>query len=143
MDDHLHHFHYHNCLPDLVEAVEPFKLHPTSILYKFKVFEHLLLWWMGICMHTYLVTTTSVAPDLGELLEIVSDVCSNDATLPFKLHPTSISYAYCFFEHLLPCYMGICMHIYTVTILSVALHLGELFEIVGDVNVQMMPLRYG
>ena len=32
----------------MVETVESFKLHPTSILYKFKVFEHLLLWWMGI-----------------------------------------------------------------------------------------------
>ena len=47
----------------MVEAVEPFKLHPTSILYKFRVFEHLLLWWMGIWMHTYMVTNKSGAPD--------------------------------------------------------------------------------
>ena len=49
----------------MVEAVEPFKLHPTFILYKFRVFEHLLLWWMGILMHTYMVTNKSGAPDLG------------------------------------------------------------------------------
>ena len=30
------------------EAVEPFKLHPTSMSYIYKVFEHLKQLWMGI-----------------------------------------------------------------------------------------------
>jgi hypothetical protein len=32
----------------IVEAVEPFKLHPTSMSYIYKVFEHLKQLWMGI-----------------------------------------------------------------------------------------------
>ncbi len=32
----------------LVEAVEPFKLHPISMLYIYEVFECLLRLWMGI-----------------------------------------------------------------------------------------------
>ena len=101
MDAHLDHFHHQNCfsrfgrvgwnsgwckltndatklwlrLKNLSNCI----LHPSYT--QVKVFEHLLLWWMGIWMHSYMVTTTSVAPDLGELLEIMGDICSNDATL--------------------------------------------------------------
>jgi hypothetical protein len=32
----------------IAEAVEPFKLHPTSMSYIYKVFEHLKQLWMGI-----------------------------------------------------------------------------------------------
>ncbi len=32
----------------IIEAVEPFKLHPTSMSYIYTVFEHLKQWWMGI-----------------------------------------------------------------------------------------------
>ncbi len=55
----------------LVEAVEPFKLHPTSMSYIYKVFEHLKQLWMGMWQHTYTVTTTEVSPDLGEFAEII------------------------------------------------------------------------
>ncbi len=33
---------------NVIEAVEPFKLHPTSMSYIYKVFEHLKQLWMGI-----------------------------------------------------------------------------------------------
>jgi len=45
----------------MFEAVEPFNFHPTSSLYIYKVFEHLLLWWMGIWMYT--TTIASVGHD--------------------------------------------------------------------------------
>ncbi len=58
----------------MVEAVEPFKLHPTFMSYIYAVFEHLQLLWMGIWLHTHTVsTTTYVSPDLGELAEILGD----------------------------------------------------------------------
>ena len=55
----------------MVEAVEPFKLHPTSMSYIYTVFEHLKQFWMGIWQHTHIATTTDVSPDLGELAEIL------------------------------------------------------------------------
>jgi hypothetical protein len=57
-------------------AVEPFKLHPTSMIYicKCKVFEHLKQMWMGIWQLDHTVTTTDVSPDLGEFAEIIDDV---------------------------------------------------------------------
>jgi hypothetical protein len=54
------------CHYGLVEAVESFKLHPSSISYIHKVFEHLLRLWMGIWLHTHTVTTTAASPDLGK-----------------------------------------------------------------------------
>ncbi len=48
----------------LVEAVEPFKLHPMSISYLYEVFEHLLRFWMVIWLHTHTITTTDVSPEL-------------------------------------------------------------------------------
>jgi hypothetical protein len=55
----------------IVEAVEPFKMHPTSISYIYKVFEHLKQLWMrmGIWQHTHTVTTTEVSSDLGYFLK--------------------------------------------------------------------------
>jgi hypothetical protein len=32
----------------MIEAVEPFKLHPITMSYIYKVFEHLKQLWMGI-----------------------------------------------------------------------------------------------
>ncbi len=51
----------------MVEAVEPFKLHITSMSFLYEVFEHLHLLGMGIWMHIHSVTTTDISPDLGEL----------------------------------------------------------------------------
>jgi hypothetical protein len=61
----------------IVDAVEPFKLHPISMSYIFYVFEHLKQLWMGIWQHIHqihTVTTTDVSPDLGEFAEIIDDV---------------------------------------------------------------------
>jgi len=58
----------------IVEAVEPFKLHPTSMTYIYKVFEHLKQLWMFIRQHIHTVTTTDVSPDLGEYTEILDEV---------------------------------------------------------------------
>ena len=58
----------------ITEAVEPFKLHPTSMPYIYSVFEHLKQLWMGIWQNTHTVTTTEVSPDLGEFTEILDDV---------------------------------------------------------------------
>ncbi len=70
------------CHYALVEAVEPFKLHPITISYIYKVFEHLLRLWMGIWLQTHTVTTTDASPDLGKLAEILPDAskCANHAT---------------------------------------------------------------
>ena len=60
----------------MVEAVEPFKLHPTSMSYKYEVFEnhyHQLLG-MGIWLHTHSIIITDVSPDLGELAKSLGDV---------------------------------------------------------------------
>ena len=58
----------------MLEAVEPFKLHITSMSYLYEVFEHLRLLWMGIWMHIHSVTTTDVSPDLGEVAESLGDI---------------------------------------------------------------------
>ena len=58
----------------ITEDVEPFKLHPTSMSYIYKVFEHLEELWMGIWQPTHTVTISEVSPDLGELAEILDDV---------------------------------------------------------------------
>jgi hypothetical protein len=58
----------------MVEAVEPFKLHPTFMSYKYEVFEHHILLEMGIWMHIHSVTTTDVSPGLWKLVEMLGDV---------------------------------------------------------------------
>jgi hypothetical protein len=66
----------------MVEALEPFKLHITSMSYLYEVFEHLQLLWVGIWMHTHTVTKTDVSPDLGELAEILGD--ARGQTIPLR-----------------------------------------------------------
>jgi hypothetical protein len=132
----------------IVEAVEPFKLHPTSMSHIYKVFEHLKQLWMGIWQHTHTVTTTDVSPDLGEFAEILDDVSVEMIPLryrwgcrTFKLHPTSMSYIYKVFEHLKQLWMGIWQHTNTVTTTEVSPE-GFPAEILDDVSVEMIPLRY-
>jgi hypothetical protein len=66
----------------IVEAVEPFTLHPISMSYLYEVFEHLQLLGMGIWMHIHSVTTTDVSPDLGELAKRLGDVSVQ--TIPLR-----------------------------------------------------------
>ena len=71
------------CHYTLVEAVEPFKLHPMSMSYIYEVFEHLLRLWMGIWLHTHTITTTDTSPDLWELAEILPDASVQTMPLCF------------------------------------------------------------
>ncbi len=59
------------CHYALVEAVELFRLHPTSMWYIYERLEHLLGLWMGIWLHTHTITTTDNFPDLETFAEIV------------------------------------------------------------------------
>jgi hypothetical protein len=58
----------------MIEAVEPFKLHITSMSYLYEVFEHLQLLCIDIWMHIHSITTTDVSPDLREVAESLGDV---------------------------------------------------------------------
>ena len=96
------------CHYPLVEAVEPFILHPMSMSYIYEVFKHLLRLWMGIWLHTHTVTTKDASLDMGKLAKIhpmqVCKPCNYalvDAVEPCKLHPMSISYIYEVFDCLL------------------------------------------
>jgi hypothetical protein len=53
-----------------------------------------------------------------------------------------MSYIYKVFEHLEQLWMGIWHHTHTVTTTEVSPDLGELAEILDDVSVEMIPLRY-
>jgi hypothetical protein len=58
----------------MVETVEPFKLHPTFMSYKYEVFVHHQMLGMSIWLHTHSVIITDVSPDLGESAESLGDV---------------------------------------------------------------------
>jgi hypothetical protein len=58
----------------MVETVEPFKLHITSITYLYEVFEHLQLLCIDIWMYIHSVTTTDVSTDSGDLAKSLGDV---------------------------------------------------------------------
>jgi hypothetical protein len=66
----------------MVKAVEPFKLHITSMPYLYEVFEHLQLLCIDIWMHIHSITTTDVSTDLGELAESLGEVSVQ--TIPFR-----------------------------------------------------------
>jgi len=53
-----------------------------------------------------------------------------------------MSYIYKVFEHLEQLWMGIWQHTHTVATTEVSPVLGELAEIIDDVSVGMIPLRY-
>jgi hypothetical protein len=65
-----------------------------------------------------------------------------ETVAPFKLHPTSMSYIYQVFEHLKQLWMGIWQHTHTITTTEVSPDFGELAEILDDVSVEMIPVRY-
>ena len=53
-----------------------------------------------------------------------------------------MSYIYKVIEHLKQLWMGIWQHTHTITTTEVSPDLEELVEILDDVSVEMMPLRY-
>ncbi len=67
----------------LVEAKEPFKLHPMSMSYIYERFERLLRLWMGIWLHTHTVTTADTSPDLERLAEILPNASVQTKPLRF------------------------------------------------------------
>jgi hypothetical protein len=144
----------------MVEAVDPFKLHITSMSYLYEVFEHLQLLGMGIWMHTHSVTTTDVSPDLGELAKSLGDArvqtihftrgtsaSISTTTLWLRLYNLSNCiphpcHTYEVFEHLQLLCIDTWMHTHTVTTTDNSPDLGELAEILGDARVQTIPLSY-
>ncbi len=130
----------------IVEAVEPFKLHPTSMSYIYWVFKHLKQLWMGIWQHTHTVTITDV-PQIWEsslksyMMSVWkwSHYAIVEAVEPFKLHPTSMSYIYKVFEYLEQLWMGIWQHIHTVTTTEVFPDLGEFTEIRAPQGARAYP----
>jgi hypothetical protein len=140
------------CRYIMAEAVEPFKLHPMSMSYIYDVFEDLCKLWMGIWLHTHIVTNKDILPDFRHWLKsYLMQVCKPchyhytlvEAVEPFKLHPMSISYIYEVFEHLLRLWLGIWLHILIDTSTDTALELWELAEILPDASVQTMTQRFG
>jgi hypothetical protein len=71
------------CHYALVETVEPFKVHPTSMSYIHERFEHILRLWMGIHLLSHTITTTDTSPDLGKLAEILPDASVQTMPLCF------------------------------------------------------------
>jgi hypothetical protein len=53
-----------------------------------------------------------------------------------------MSYIYKVFEHLEQLWMGIWQHTHTITTTEVSPDLEELAEIIDDVSVGMIPVRY-
>ncbi len=139
------------CHSTLVETVEPFKLHPMSMSYIYEVFEHLLRLWMEIFCFAFTLITPQMLSQICEswLKSYLMQVCKPchyalvEAVEPFKLHPTSMSYKYEVFEHLLRMWMGICFHTHTVTTTDASPDLGKLAEILPDAIMQTMPLYIG
>jgi hypothetical protein len=55
------------CCGVMVEAVNHHLLHPTSILEVYKVFNHLHMLWMVICMHRYTDMPVQVGAKLWKI----------------------------------------------------------------------------
>jgi hypothetical protein len=53
-----------------------------------------------------------------------------------------MSFKYLLFQHLKQMWMGIWQHTHTVTTTEVSQDLGEFAEIIYDVSLEMIPLRY-
>jgi hypothetical protein len=99
-------------------TVEPFKLHPMSMSYIYKVFEHLL--------RCYGFTLTPLPPQtfpqiwecwMKSYLMQVCKPCHNSlvkAVEPFKLHPLLMANMYKKIEHFFRLWMGIWHHIHII-----------------------------
>jgi hypothetical protein len=72
------------CHYALVEAVEPFKVHPMTISYVYEDFERLLSLWMGIWFHIHTINTTDTFQDLWEFAEILPDASVQTIPLSFS-----------------------------------------------------------
>ena len=97
----------------MVEAPNPLGVHPTSMSYVYKVFQHLDMPW------TYTVMPVQVGRGVLENWGGAEpERCCNvmlEAPNLHRLHPTSKSYIYKVFQHLAKLWMGIWVRPYTVT----------------------------
>jgi hypothetical protein len=113
---------YKPCHYNLVEAVEPFKLHPMSMAYPnedLSTFSR-CRWDYGFTLTplTEQILPKSWGSWLKSYLMQVCKPCHNtliEAEEPFKLHPMSMAYLYARFEYLLRWWMGIRLHIHIVS----------------------------
>jgi hypothetical protein len=103
----------------MVKATNPHRLHPTSISYVYKVFQHLDTLLMGIWVCPYTVTPVQVGSGFEENWgRAEPEFCCNvmvKAPNLLGVHPTSMSYVYKVFQQLDMLWMGIWVHPYTVT----------------------------
>ncbi len=139
-----------SCHYALVEAVEPFKLHPhpcDTYTRGLSTFSE--------CGLAYGFTLTPLPPQTlpqtweSLLKSYLMQVCRPclyilvEAVEPFKLHLMSMSYIYEVFEHhLLRLWMGIWLHNHTITTTDISPDLWELAEILPDASVQTVPLQF-
>jgi hypothetical protein len=84
----------------MVEAVEPFKLHITSMSFLYEVFEHLQQFCIDIWMHIHSVTTTDISPDLGELAKSLGDVSVQ--TIPLRNGWGCRTFQTAYYIHVIP-----------------------------------------
>jgi hypothetical protein len=47
----------------MVDTLDPLEVHPTSISYVNKVFQHLDMWWMGVWVHPFTGVLVRVGVD--------------------------------------------------------------------------------
>jgi hypothetical protein len=107
----------------LIEAVEPFKLHPMSMLY----IDEVCFRAFSGCRRAYGFTLTPLPPHMfpqichSWLKSYLMQVCKPchyallEAVEPSKLHPMSMVYIYEVFECLLRLWMGIWLHTHNIT----------------------------
>ncbi len=140
------------CHYAMVEAVEPFKQHPISMSYIYKVFEHLLLQWISIWMYPHIihhhkcwVRFRRVGWHWGSGFEQMKwcHYALAEAVEPFKQHPTSMPSIYPVFEQLLLQLIGIWMHPHIVYHPKYMARFGRVGWHSRSGSVWMMPLRYG
>ncbi len=134
----------------LIEAVEPFKLHPMSMSYINEVFEHLLRLWMGMRAHIHSVNSTDTSPVLVKLAEILPDASVQTMQLRFDWgHRTFQTASHVHVIHIWGVWAssqvvdGMRANIHIVNSTDTSPDLWDLGEILPDASVQTMPLHFG
>jgi hypothetical protein len=110
----------------IVEAVEPFKLHHTSISYINYLFEHLT------SIQTFIIL--SVLINCKALRELILSYCCLTPRGPHIDGRLGLS-VFTIYG------MGIWQHTHTITTTEVSPDLGEFAEIIDDVSVVMISLK--
>ncbi len=137
------------CQYALIEAVEPFKLHPMYMTYLYEVSECFLRLWMGKWLHIHNVTITDISSDLWELAEILPD--ASVQTMPLRFDWVLRTFQTASHVHGIPVWgvwvpshvvVGLWFHIYIITTTDTSPDLWGVGEILLDVSLQLMPLCF-